>query len=161
MRDTIEAAPVAVETSRTGQRRSSVPFELVPREALRVSAGTFVAGVAFVPEQAKRNAKKPPGAAAGLSGSGLGTLFVLRSRRVARPVDAPHIRRQGEGLLRLSHGGTTPGSPRPCAAGSFSSGDFFTFSCSTAGLWCAQSAVPRRPKLPSGNDGPRRLNDSV
>ena len=103
-------------------------------------------------EQAKRNARKWPGAAAGLSGSGSGTFFVLQSRRVAWQIDAPHIRRKGEGRLRLSHGGATRGSPRAYAAGSFSSGDSsFSTSVSTATLRCVQSAVPRRPKLPSGN----------
>ena len=93
-------------------------------------------------EQMKRRAKKSPGTAAGLSGSALGALFVLHSRRVARHIDARHTRRQGEGRLRLSHrGGTTRGCYRPCAAGSFSSGDFST-SASTTGLRCAESAVP-------------------
>jgi hypothetical protein len=42
-------------------------------------------GVTLVVEQAKRNAKKSPGAAAGLPGSAFGTFFVLQSRRVAWP----------------------------------------------------------------------------
>ena len=109
--DTFEAAPGAVETSRIGQRRCPVPFELVPRDALKVSAGTFAAGVAFVAEQAKRDAKPPREAAAGLSGSALGTLFALQSRRAARPIDAPHTRCQGEGRLHLSHGARPEGHP--------------------------------------------------
>ena len=122
------------------QRRSSVPFELVPREALKPSAGTFAVGVALVLQQAKRRAKKSPGTAAGLCGS---ALFVLHSRRLA-----PHIRRKGAALLRLSPGGTTRGSPRPNAAGTFSSGDF---SVSTAGLRGAGSAGGPLRCIPCAN----------
>ena len=142
------------------QRRSCVPFELVHQDAPKVSAGTFAVGVTFLVEQAKRNARKSPGATAGLPSSALGIFFVLQSRPVAWQIDAPHTRRQGEGRLHRSHGGTPRGCSRPyAAAGSFSSGDF-SRSVSTAGLRYARSAVPHRSKLPSGNRVPRRLNSS-
>ena len=116
----------------------------------RGSAGTFAVGVALVAEQAKRSAKRSPGAVAGLSGSRLGTLFVLRSRRVAR-----HIRRRGEGLLRLSRGrGATRASPRPYSAGSFSSGEF-SLPASSAGLRCRREGGRSGPLLASPGGGLR------
>ena len=117
--------------ARNGKSR----VELVPRDALEISPGTFALGVAFVLEQADQNAKKLPCAPADLSGGESGTLSVLCSRRVAL-----YIRRKGAALLRLSHEDTTRGLPRPYVVGSFSSGDFAT-SVSTAGLRGAGSGL--------------------
>ena len=152
------------------QRRCWVPLELVPRDALRGSAGTVAAGVALVVKQAKRYAKRSPGAVAGWSGNELGTLSVLRSRRWlpirrcsplaplawrggAWRFDAPRTRREGQCLLRLPHWkGTSRRPSRPyAAAGSFSSGDLlFCTSSSTARLRSAQSARRSVPRCRAG-----------
>ena len=99
--------------------------------------------------QAIRDAEKLPGAAAGLSGSALGTLSVLQSRRKRGQV--PFVRSTRRAVPAK---GTCPLFRD---AGSFSSGDFST-SASTVALRCGQSAVPHRPKLPSGNGAPKRLD---